>query len=117
MTKHYTVDAVVHKPVGSGFRVKASVRDLGLYINGMMVFPPNTEEEEWMVFTPAQRAGRGKYVHSVEFNKKLPLWAEIYDACVDAGKQALSEEGDVVLEDIEPFDDDDFKDKLDNLSI
>jgi hypothetical protein len=108
----YDVTAEVHKPVKKGFRVKVSIMDLGMYINGMMVFPPNDEHTEWWVFTPSQRAGRGKSMYFVEFNKKLPLWAEVEDACIDAFKleQSLDDEVDepkrpfkydLVIEDID----------------
>lgn len=104
MPKLFTVEAEVHKEanVAGGFRVKVSVINLGLYINGMMVYPPNEEKNQgnWMVLTPARRAGRGRWVHMVEFNKKLPLWEEIYDACVDAAKLEHQFSKDVVIEDI-----------------
>ncbi len=102
MSKLYTVEAKVHEgaKVANGYRVKVSVLDLGLYINGMVVFPPNEINNEWTVLTPARPAGRGKYVRIVEFNKKLPLWEEIYDACVDAAKLEHTFEQDVVITDI-----------------
>jgi hypothetical protein len=94
----FNVEAAVHKQIGDGFRVKVSILDFGMYINGMMVFPPNDEHEDWSVYTPAQRAGRGKYVYIVEFNKKMPLWAEVNDACIEAVKLELSFGGDDVSE-------------------
>lgn len=87
----YSLSAEVHKPIGLGFRVKVSLLDLGMYINGMMVFPPN-DEHDWAVYPPAQRAGRGKYAYLLEFNKKLPLWLEIHQACIDAVKIELPDE-------------------------
>lgn len=105
MPKLYNVEAEVH--IGAnikngGFRVKVLVHDLGLFINGMIVYPPNEErnQADWMVLTPARPAGRGKWAHIVEFNKKLPLWEEIYDACVDAAKLEGQFSKDVVIEDI-----------------
>lgn len=84
MENEYDVAAEVHKPVGAGYRVKALVYDLGLYINGMMVFPPN-DEHDWAVYPPLLgRAGRGKYRYTVEFDKSAPLWNEIYAACIEA---------------------------------
>lgn len=101
--KTYNVEAKVHKELAFGFRVKVSILDLGLYINGMVVFPPNDEHNYWTVNPPAMRAGRGKYVYIIEFNKKLPLWEEVYDACVDAVKLDQSYHKDVVITD---FDED-----------
>ncbi len=37
----YDVEAEVHNEVGNGFRVKVSILDFGLYINGMMIYPPD----------------------------------------------------------------------------
>ena len=108
MPKLFTVEAEVHKTavVKGGYRVKVSILDLGLYINGMMVYPPNEKYDEWSVLTPARPAGRGRYAHIVEFNKKLPLWEHIYDACIDAAKLEHSYSQDVVITDIsdDPID-------------
>jgi hypothetical protein len=105
MPKVFTVTADVHKAIGNGYRVKVSLLDLGVYINGMVVFPPSEEHDDWSVMTPARPAGRGKYARIVEFNKKLPLWEEVYVACVDAVKadpEFNNEQvKDVVLEDID----------------
>jgi len=93
----YEVEAEVHKPVGAGYRVKALVHDIGIYINGMMVFPPNNEHD-WAVYPPLLgRAGRGKYRYTVEFNKHAPLWEEIREACIEAVKSemGLSEADDL----------------------
>jgi hypothetical protein len=100
MPKSFTVEAKVHKELSFGYRVKVSVLNLGMYINGVVVFPPNEEHDYWTVKPPAMRAGRGKYVYIIEFDKKLPLWEEIFDACVDAVKLEQSyEKKDVVITD------------------
>lgn len=89
MENEYEVEAEVHKPVGAGYRVKALVHDIGIYINGMMVFPPNSEHD-WAVYPPLLgRAGRGKYRYTIEFNKHAPLWIEIYEACIEAVKSEI----------------------------
>ena len=97
MEYEYEAEAEVHKPVGAGYRVKALVHDLGIYINGMMVFPPNDEHDEWAVYPPLLgRAGRGKYRYTVEFNKQAPLWEAIYEACIEAvqAEAGLSDTGE-----------------------
>lgn len=110
MAKLNTVTAEVHKKVGKGYRVKVLMPEIGIFINGMMVYPPSEEHNYWSVYPPSHRAGRGKYAYIVEFNKKFSLWEEIYDECVDAVKvdpQYKQEQvKDVVLEDIdnEPID-------------
>lgn len=105
MPKLHTVEAEVHQSanVTNGYRVKVSVLDLGLYINGMVVYPPNEGHDEWSVLTPARPNGKGGWARIVEFNKKLPLWEEIYEACVDAAKLEDSYKKDDVVTD---FDED-----------
>lgn len=105
MPKIHTVEAEVHKAVGNGFRVKVSILDLGMYINGMMVFPPSEDHSEWSVMTPARPAGRGKYARIVEFDKRKPLWEEVYIACVEAveadPEYNQNQTKDTALEDID----------------
>jgi len=91
MPKVFTVVADVHKPIGNGYRVKVSVTDIGLYINGMVIYPPNDEHNDWSVNTPSRPAGRGKYARIVEFNMKLPLWQEIHEACIETVKGYISD--------------------------
>lgn len=111
----HTVEASVHKSMGDGWRVKVSVLDLGMYINGMVVYPPNEKHEEWMVLTPAKPAGRGKYARIIEFNKNLPLWGHIETACIDACNAAILDSADIALTDIKS--EEEFKTDLGNLSI
>lgn len=86
MENDFDVSAEVHKPVGAGYRVKVLIPDIGIYINGFMVFPPN-DEQDWAVYPPLLgRAGRGRYRYTVEFNMQFPLWEEICQACIDAVK-------------------------------
>lgn len=107
MTIVHNVTAEVHKQLPSGgFRVKVSLLDLGMYINGMVVFAPNEDKPDWYVQPPSKLAGRGRWVHIVEFNKKHDLWNDVYKECIKAVKQYIYEEEmehpkDVVLEDIE----------------
>jgi hypothetical protein len=104
MAKSFTIEAQVHKSIPQGYRVKVSILDIGMYINGMVVMPPTQDHKDWSVYPPSQRAGRGKYAYIVEFNKQLHLWDEIYDACVDAVKLEMSNDKmDVVITD---FDED-----------
>jgi len=105
MPKLYTIEAQVHKTVstsvGTAYRVKVSVLNLGVYINGMMVYPPNAKFDQWGVTPPAQRAGRGKYIYTIEFNKKEILWEEIYDKCVEAAQlEYQNSKDDEVITDV-----------------
>lgn len=83
MPRLYNLDAECHMQLKNGsYRVKLSILDHGLYINGIVVYPPSSEHgNKWNVYTPA--AGRARIV---EFNSKLPLWEEAKEACIDAVK-------------------------------
>lgn len=81
--KLHTVEVRVHQPVNEGFRVKVSVLSLGMYLNGVLVFPPNDKHEDWIVYPPSINT-RFKRIYPAEFNKKMDLWLEIHQACVDA---------------------------------
>lgn len=104
MPKLHTIEAEVHKTVptsvGTAYRVKVSILDLGMYINGMMVYPPNAKFDQWGVTPPSRPAGRGKYAFIVEFNKKEALWGEIYDKCVEVAQLEYQNSKDEVLTDI-----------------
>lgn len=110
--KLHTVEATVHKKYGKGYRVKVSILDLGIYINGMMVYPPNEEHESWSVLTPARPAGRGKYARIVEFNKKLPLWEHVYDECVAAVKLYEADSNEDVEDETEDWSDEELQKRL-----
>jgi hypothetical protein len=83
MPRLYNLDAECHMQLKNGsYRVKLSILDHGMYINGIVVFPPTSEHgNKWNVYTPA--AGKARLV---EFNSKLPLWEEVKEACIDAVK-------------------------------
>lgn len=103
--KSFNIEAEVHKTVstsvGTAYRVKVSVLDLGMYINGMMVYPPNARFDQWGVTPPSRPAGRGKYTYIVEFNKKETLWVEIFDKCVEAAQLEYSLNKDVIITDFD----------------
>jgi hypothetical protein len=109
MTKAYSIEASVHKPIKEGYRVKVEMKEIGLFINGMIVYPPNEKHEDWKVLTPAANYGH-RWVHTIEFDGKLPLWKEICSACIEAVKLYINSSSnevaqndcrDVVLEDID----------------
>lgn len=107
MAKLYTLSAEYHKQVKNGaYRIKISLPELGMYINGILAYPPSAERKEWVVYPPAQHLGRGKYITLLEFNKKLPLWQEIESACIDEAKNVSLQSKDILIDDIsdEPID-------------
>ncbi|HET9850465.1 MAG TPA: hypothetical protein VFP35_02465 [Candidatus Saccharimonadales bacterium] len=99
MPKLFNIEAEVHMPLDKGFRVKVSDKVLGIFINGMVVFPPDGEHD-WAVYPPNQRNKFGKYIPIVQFNTHLPLWEEIFEACVDQVKLYIADSKDVVVTDI-----------------
>ncbi len=100
MPKLHIIEAQVHMPLEKGYRVKASVLDLGIYINGMVVFPPNEEHDYWSVNEPSQKTRYGKWFKTIEFDHKQSLWLEIHEACVEAVQLYISDTKDVVITDI-----------------
>ncbi|MFZ1360753.1 MAG: hypothetical protein WAS27_01845 [Candidatus Saccharimonadales bacterium] len=104
MNEDFMVEAEVHKAVGEGYRVKALILGIGQYINGMMVYPPNSKHDEWVIYTPT--VGKSRIV---EFRGEAPIWKQIRDACIVAVKAHINEGGmqqksyrsrDVVIQDI-----------------
>lgn len=74
------VKAQFHKEIHEGFRVKILIPDIGLYINGTRVYPPNAKHpDKWVVLTPSIMKTR-----IIELNPNLPLWGMIQKACIDA---------------------------------
>lgn len=117
MTKVYDIEAEVHMPLSKGYRVKAKIKSLGEYINGIVVFPPDTKSDKWEFRSPAQKVG-AKWVSLIEFDTKLPLWRELTEESFRAVREYIesnkdtgyihhqSNTTDVVIEDIddEPID-------------
>jgi hypothetical protein len=107
--KLYNIEAEWHMKLKNrhgeffGHRVKVLVLDddLGFFINGMVVCPPETSKTGgWEVYTP--KAGNARII---EFNgKKSKLWPEIKDACIDAAKEYLRSEKLDALEEVEQFE-------------
>lgn len=87
----FNIEAEYHMPLKNkqgvyfGHRVKVALLDpeLGFFINGMVVCPPNEKSTEWSVFTPKQGNAR-----IIEFNgKESKLWPEIKEACLKAVRE------------------------------
>ena len=105
MPKLFNVEAEFHTTVatkaGTAYRIKVLVYDLGIFINGMMVYPPNPKFPQWGVTPPSRPAGRGQYKDVIEFNKKLPLWEEIHDKCVEVAQLEYANNKDEVIVDLD----------------
>lgn len=93
MIEDYNVEAEVAQSIttryGTAYRVKILVADHGFYINGMMVYPPNVDHEEWGVTPPGMPRQAGKFV--VEFNKKHALWSQVEMRCIEVAKEYENE--------------------------
>ena len=106
MPKLYNIEVEIHQEFvtskGTAYRAKVLMRDYGLFINGFVIYMPNPEFPKWNVDPPllprAKSVVKKKYV--TEFNKKMPLWQEIEEACIDAGKLEWQNNKDVVIDDI-----------------
>lgn len=109
MTKLFNIEAAVHVPLAKGYRVKASIKSLGMYINGIVVFPPDAKSDKWEFRSPAQKTGF-QWSSLIEFDTKLPMWKEITEECFRAVREYIESNPedytrpttrDVVLEDID----------------
>lgn len=113
MSNLHHIDAQVHMQVANGaYRIKVSILDLGLYLNGVLAYPPNGEHEEWWVNPPAQRKGKG-YFYPAEFNKKETLWLEIQQACIEAVQLELLNDAASGVDDIEDWSEEKLRENLD----
>lgn len=84
----YNVEGEWHKQLPNGsHRVKAKILhpDLAMYINGLVVFPPDDKHPDWTVYTPKVFNAR-----IVEFANSSKLWQEIKEACIDTVKLQAS---------------------------
>lgn len=103
MPKLFNIEAEVapSSATTKGIRVKVWDKEMGIYINGMMVYPPNPKYPEWGVVPPSRLAGRGRYAYHVEFDKKKQLWKEVYDKCVEVAQIDYADNQDIVITDID----------------
>ncbi len=97
MSPEDDISAEVHQEVqtkyGKAYRVKVFIPEHGIFINGMMVYPPNAKYPEWRVMPPGIPNQPNKFV--VEFNKHLPLWQEVEERCLDVAQLEHSDNKDV----------------------
>lgn len=100
MPKLHSIEAQFHMPLDKGYRVKVSILESGIYINGFVVFAPNEEHDYWSVHEPSQKNRFGKYFQTIEFDHTTTLWKEICEACIDEVKIYIAQSRDVVITDI-----------------
>lgn len=100
----YSIEAKVHMPIPhGGYRVKVWFPDMGMYINGVLVYPPNERHERWGVLTPLLgKGGRGRQPKAIEFDGKSDLWHEFREAAIKAVKVYLKHRTEHGLDDGHP---------------
>ena len=91
----HTIEVTVRNELatkkGKGYRLKVSVLDLGLYIDGFRAIPSNKNQSGWWVQPPSNNVG-GKWINAVEFDKTKVLWNEIEKSCERAIETYLNED-------------------------
>lgn len=92
MTIH-SISAEVRAAIKDGYRLKVSVLDLGLYIDGFRAVRSDRNMSGWWVQSPAVNV-KGKWLYTPEFDKSYTLWQEIEQACVETVKEAERTGGD-----------------------
>lgn len=83
-TKNHIIEVQVWGEIRGGYRLKVSVLDLGLFINGWRLLKP-TSDKDWWLQAPSHRVGN-RWVNTAEFDTSKSLWQEIYSECLDAVK-------------------------------
>jgi hypothetical protein len=92
----HIVEVEFRGEIKGGYRLKVSILDLGLYIDGMRLTKPSGT---WWLQTPAQRVN-GRFWHNTEFNQKMTLWQEIFNKCIEAVEDYESSSESLTEEDL-----------------
>jgi hypothetical protein len=100
MTLH-SIEVEVRAEITNGYRLKVSVLDLGLYMDGFRVMRSDKNANGWWVQPPAVLA-RGKWRPTPEFNKSLTLWQEIEQACIEVVSEYIRNEPGATAQDDTP---------------
>lgn len=112
--EHYSVKAEVHTQIKlpggeeTAYRLKVSIPEIGLYINGFTARESSRNDSGWWVQAPARKEGR-IYKHDIEFNTKKALWQSIEERCIEAIKEAL------IIEDVDNFSNEDMMATMDKM--
>lgn len=82
MPNLYCVESEVRGDIKGGYRLKITILDLGVYIDGFTARHSDFDDSGWWIQPPAKQVG-GKWKHVIEFDKSKTLWAEIVNCCLD----------------------------------
>jgi len=110
------IEVTILGEINNGYRLKISVLDLGIYINGFTARKSDKNASGWWIQPPANNIN-GKWVHSIELDKSKSLWVEIEQACLDQLK--LQEHGisDFYMPTDEEMTDESIKNSLNDVSF
>lgn len=81
----HTIETVVRGELkdARGYRLKVSILDLGMYIDGWRAMPSIKIAGTWWIQPPANSVN-GKFVSPIEFDKTMSLWKEVQDSIIEA---------------------------------
>lgn len=86
MTIH-SISVEVRGTIDNGYRLKVSVLDLGIYMDGFRAVRSERNAGDWWIQAPAIFAGH-KWRGTPEFDKTATLWNEIEQACLETVQEA-----------------------------
>ena len=86
MTIHSISDDI-RGTIDKGYRLKVSVLDLGIYMDGFRAIRSERNAGDWWIQAPAIFAGH-KWRGTPEFDKTTTLWEEIEQACLETIQEA-----------------------------
>ena len=110
---NHLVEAVVTSEIKGGYRLKVSVIDLGMYIDGWTLRKSTKSNDDWWLQPPAVNLG-SRWHLTVEFDHSKAFWQEIQQECLKALQIYLDTSEDTV--DISPESiETGLKDAIDNL--
>lgn len=79
----FDIEIEVLGSINNGYRLKASVLDLGLYMFGWTARRSDKNNSGWWVQQQAIQINND-WKHIPEFNKAMPLWQELEAKCIHA---------------------------------
>lgn len=93
----HIVEAVVTNKIRGGYRIKVSVLDLGMYMDGCRLLHSGKEEDGWWFQAPSYRYGNG-WKAAVEFDKRKQFYSLLKEKCIEAVQ--TQEDGSASVEDM-----------------
>jgi len=83
---NFDIEIEVLGSINNGYRLKVLVLDLGLFMYGWTARKSDKNTTGWWIQQQAIQVG-GKWKHTPEFNKAIPLWQELEKKCIEAVDQ------------------------------